>query len=81
MAGSPYWSLTIVAAAAAFGAIFYQLLMVKDVHGLPRAFHLRLAAATVTSAWAFIHVMFALHYASECFSERALKSSPAAKVA
>ncbi len=70
---------TVVAAAAAFGAIFYQLLLVKDVHGLQRAFHLVLAAATVTSAWAFIHVMFALHYASECFSERELKSSPAAK--
>jgi uncharacterized membrane protein len=72
-------TLTIVAAAAAFGAIFYQLLMVKDVHGLPRAFHLLLAAATVTSAWTFIHVMFALHYANECFSERALQNSPAAK--
>ncbi len=72
-------ALTIVAATAAFGAIFYQLLLVKDVHGLQRAFHLVLAAATVTSAWTFIHVMFALHYASECFSERELKTSPAAK--
>jgi len=72
-------ALTVVAASAAFGAIFYQLLLVKDVHGLQRAFHLGLAAATVTSAWAFIHVMFALHYASECFSERELKSSPTAK--
>lgn len=72
-------ALTVVAAVAAFGAIFYQLLLVKDVHGLQRAFHLWLAAATVTSAWALIHVMFALHYASECFSERELKSSPAAK--
>ncbi|MDR3407046.1 MAG: DUF1345 domain-containing protein [Methylovirgula sp.] len=71
--------LTVVAATAAFGAIFYQLLMVKDVHGLQRAFHLLLAATTVISAWAFIHVMFALHYASECFSERELKTSPAAK--
>lgn len=71
--------LTVIAATAAFGAIFYQLLMVKDVHGLQRAFHLLLAATTVISAWAFIHVMFALHYASECFSERELKTSPAAK--
>ncbi len=71
--------LTIFAAAAAFGAIFYQLLSVKDVHGLNRAFHLVLAAATVTSAWAFIHVMFALHYASECFADRETKTSAAAK--
>jgi uncharacterized membrane protein len=71
--------LTTVAASAAFGAIFYQLLLVKDVHGLLRAGHLILAAATVISAWAFIHVMFALHYASECFSERATKTSPTAK--
>jgi uncharacterized membrane protein len=68
-------ALTILAAIAAFGAIFYQLLLVKDVHGLQRAAHLLLAATTVTSAWAFIHVMFALHYASECFSERATKAA------
>jgi uncharacterized membrane protein len=71
--------LTIIAATAAFGAIFYQLLLVKDVHGLQRAFHLILAASTVISAWAFIHVMFALHYANECFCERETKTSPAAK--
>lgn len=71
--------LTTLAAAAAFGAIFYQLLQVKEVHGTIRAGHLILAAATVTSAWAFIHVMFALHYASECFSARATKASQAAK--
>ena len=71
--------LTIFAATAAFGAIFYQLLLVKDEHGLERSFHLGLAAMTVISSWAFIHVMFALHYASECFSERETKTSPTAK--
>lgn len=72
--------LTIFAAAAAFGGIFYQLLVVKDAHGLVRSFHLGLAALTVISSWAFIHVMFALHYASECFSVRNAKVSPEAKV-
>jgi uncharacterized membrane protein len=72
--------LTIFAAAAAFGAIFYQLLLVKDEHGLNRSFHVGLAALTVLSSWAFIHVMFALHYASECFSVRNTKISPEAKV-
>jgi uncharacterized membrane protein len=71
--------LTIFAAAAAFGAIFYQLLLVKDEHGLERSFHLVLAAITVISSWAFIHVMFALHYASECFADRNTKASPQAK--
>lgn len=71
--------LTILAAAAAFGAIFYQLLQVKDVHGLVRASHLALAAVTVISAWAFIHVMFALHYAHECFSVRMTEALLTAK--
>jgi uncharacterized membrane protein len=71
--------LTIFAAAAAFGAIFYQLLLVKDVHGLQRSFHLVLAATTVVSSWAFVHVMFALHYANECFAARATKVSELAK--
>ncbi len=72
--------LTIFAAAAAFGAIFYQLLLVKDEHGLNRSFHVGLAALTVISSWAFIHIMFALHYASECFLVRNTKVSPEAKV-
>jgi uncharacterized membrane protein len=72
--------LTIFAAAAAFGAIFYQLLLVKDEHGLNRSFHVGLAALTVISSWAFIHVMFALHYASECFSVRNTKASLEAKI-
>src|ERR1700761_8814314 len=71
--------LTIFSAAAAFGGIFYQLLVVKDAHGLARSFHLGLAALTVISSWAFIHVMFALHYASECFSVRNATVSPEAK--
>lgn len=66
--------LATLAAAAAFGAIFAQLTIVKDEAGLLKVLHIALAAATVVSAWAFIHVMFALHYAHEYFSERAPKS-------
>lgn len=71
--------LATLAAVAAFGAIFAELTIVKDAHGLARALHVGLTAATVVSAWAFIHVMFALHYAHECFVERDAKTTAAAK--
>jgi uncharacterized membrane protein len=69
--------LATLAAFAAFGGIFAQLTVVKDTSGLIKALHISLAAATIVSAWAFIHVMFALHYAHEYFSERMPKSHAA----
>lgn len=68
--------LTIIAAAAAFGAIFFQVLFVKDVHGLQRALHLALAGLTVASAWTFIHAMFGLHYAGEYYAPHGTKAAP-----
>ena len=67
-----YFVLTFacVAAFAAMAAIFAQLPLVKDTHGLLRAMHLGLAAATIVSAWAFTHVIYAQHYAHEYFIER-----------
>jgi uncharacterized membrane protein len=70
--------LAALAAIAAFGGIFAELAIVKDSSGLLRALHISLAAATIVSAWTFIHVMFALHYAHEYFSERVPKSAPGA---
>jgi uncharacterized membrane protein len=70
--------LAALAAIAAFGGIFAELTIVKDSSGLLRALHISLAAATIVSAWAFIHVMFALHYAHEYFSERVAKTAPGA---
>lgn len=55
--------LTIVAALAALGAVVWELGPVKNMGPLPRTEHLLLVAATIVSAWTFIHVMFALHYA------------------
>ena len=53
-----------VAAAAAMAAIVWELGPVKDMHGRQQGrLHLALVGATVLSAWAFIQVMFALHYA------------------
>jgi uncharacterized membrane protein len=57
--------LTIVAAAASMAAIVAQLGGVKDMTGLEKAMHVGLAVATIVSAWALIHLMFALHYAHE----------------
>jgi uncharacterized membrane protein len=61
--------LTTVAALAALGAIFAQLAATKDVHGALKTAHLGLAGLTIVSAWVFIHMVFALHYAHEYFDE------------
>jgi uncharacterized membrane protein len=63
--------LAIIAAAAAIAAILWELGPVKDMAGLSKAFHIALVAATLLSAWAFIHVMFALHYAGAYYSPKA----------
>ena len=61
--------LTSIAAVAALGAIFAQLAATKDMHGALKSAHLGLAGLTVVSAWVFIHMVFALHYAHEYFDE------------
>lgn len=58
-------TFSLVAAAASFGAIVMELGSVKDMHGWAKAGHIALVVATIVSAWAFIHLMFALHYAHE----------------
>src|SRR6202050_3176394 len=62
--------LGIVAALAAIAAIVWELGPVKDMTGWPKAGHLVLVAATVLSAWIFLQVMFALHYAGVYFTPR-----------
>jgi len=61
--------LTSLAAVASLAAIVMQLGLVKETTGLLKAFHISLAFTTIVTAWAFIHVMFALHYAHEYFEE------------
>ncbi len=66
------WALlviAVVAASAALAAIVWELGPVKDMTGLRKGEHIALVAATVLSAWAFIHVMFALHYAAEYYAD------------
>ena len=60
-------ALISIAGIASTGAILAQLGAVKDLHGIDKGLHLVLAAVTILSAWTFIHLSFALHYAHEYF--------------
>jgi len=60
--------LTSIAALSSIGAIIAQLAYVKDLSGVEKGLHIALAASTIVSAWLFIHLMFALHYAHEYFA-------------
>jgi uncharacterized membrane protein len=60
--------LGIVAALAAIAAIVWELGPVKNMAGWAKAGHLTLVGATVLSAWTFLQVMFALHYAGVYFT-------------
>ncbi len=66
--------LTSVAALAALGAIVAQLAITKDMTGLAKGLHIGLAGATILSAWFFIHLTYAFHYAHEYFDE--LEAAP-----
>jgi uncharacterized membrane protein len=57
--------LTVASALAVLLAVGSQLATVKDLHGVPRAAHILLAALTVVSSWSFTQALFALHYAHE----------------
>jgi uncharacterized membrane protein len=59
--------LGIVASLAAMAAIVWELGPVKNMAGWEKAGHLALVGATVLSAWTFLQVMFALHYAGVYF--------------
>ena len=61
--------LAILASLASIAAIIMQLGMVKETTGALKAAHLGLAFATIVTAWTFIHIEFALHYAHEFFDE------------
>jgi len=57
--------LTVVAALASLGAIFAEL----GAGAGRRPAHIALAALTILLSWAFIHAIFALHYAHEFYDE------------
>ena len=59
-----------VAVAASIVAIFMELAMAKDETGMREVLRISLAGATVLLSWAFMHTMFAIHYAHEYYSAR-----------
>jgi uncharacterized membrane protein len=63
-------TLASVAALASLGAIVAELAALKDTVGLLKYAHLVLAGLTIVSAWTFIHLIFAQHYAHEFYIER-----------
>jgi uncharacterized membrane protein len=60
--------LVVVSAVASLAAIAGELSVVKEMHGFNKAAHVALAGFTVLSSWAFIQVMFALHYAHDYYA-------------
>lgn len=60
--------LVIVSGIASLVAIAAELAVVKDMHGLIKIAHITLAGVTVLSSWAFIQVMFAVHYAHDYYA-------------
>jgi uncharacterized membrane protein len=62
--------LGVVAACAATAAIVWELGPVKTMESLVKGGHLALVGASVLSAWTFIQVMFAVHYAGVYFGGR-----------
>ena len=68
--------LVVVSAVASLAAIAGQLTVVKEAHGWLKTAHVALAGLTVVSSWAFIQVMFALHYAHEYYAAVARGQPP-----
>lgn len=63
-------ALSAVASIVSIGAIVAQLSAVKASGDAGKLAHIALAMATIFTSWCFIHVMFALHYAHEYYSEK-----------
>lgn len=73
-------ALSVAAAVASLISIVGELGVVKNVEGLARAGHIGLASLTVLTAWTFIHMMFAVHYAHEFSQSRAAASGPGLRI-
>jgi uncharacterized membrane protein len=61
-------ALSTVAVCAAIAAIVWELGPIKGMGGARKAEHLALVFTTILSAWTFIHVIFALHYAGSYYA-------------
>jgi uncharacterized membrane protein len=61
--------LTVASAVASVGAIFAELSSTAGATGGRQPMHLVVAIVTIVLSWAFIHTIFALHYAHEFYDE------------
>ncbi|MEP7361386.1 MAG: DUF1345 domain-containing protein [Chloroflexota bacterium] len=61
-------AMVVIASIASLAAIGGELAVVKDMHGPIKVAHIALAGVTVLSSWAFIQVMFCLHYAHDYYA-------------
>ena len=59
----PLLVLTTASALASLAAV------VSELGHAPSAYRVSLGATTILLSWAFMHVMFALHYAHEFYGE------------
>ncbi len=73
-------ALSVAAGIASLVAIFAELGVVKDLTGFSRFAHMALTVATVMTAWTFIHVMFAMHYAHDWFLAREDGAPPGLRI-
>lgn len=60
--------VVVVSAIASLAAIAGELMLVRNLEGIAKGLHIALAGFTLMSSWAFIQVMFALHYAHEYYA-------------
>lgn len=63
--------LTGTATCVAIGAIVAELGQSKSLFADEKGAHIALAVVTVFSSWAFMHLIFAFHYAHEFYSAEA----------
>ncbi len=63
--------LTGTATCVAIGAILAELGQSKNLFADEKGAHIGLAIMTVFGSWAFMHLIFAFHYAHEYYSEEA----------
>ena len=73
-------SMSALAGLAGLLAIIGELAVVKNLTGASRLAHIALAGGTVVTAWSFIHVMFALHYAHDWTIASAAGGDPGLRI-
>ena len=71
--------LVALAALSSLAAIAGELSLARQMHGAAKAWHVALAGVTVLSSWAFIPVMFAVHYAHDYYAALGRQQSPGLK--